>query len=154
MINTVNITRAYSEVYEFINALGEEYIQKIPKRVFETIKNNRDINYSPNFNANIPLKEGQISHEALALIAALNLEYWCQSEEEKKELKQIYVNNSKKEEEKYSYENIFKKEEKIEEVVSENELEVQENLQMIEYKEESILKRIINKIKEFFRIGK
>ena len=99
MINTVNITRAYSEVYEFINALGEEYIQKIPKRVFETIKNNRDINYSPNFNANIPLKEGQISHEALALIAALNLEYWCQSEEEKKELKQIYVNNSKKEEE-------------------------------------------------------
>jgi len=33
MIRTdrVNMTRAYSEVYEFINALGSEYKNKIPE---------------------------------------------------------------------------------------------------------------------------
>ena len=47
MVYERNMKIAYSEVYIFLNILGKSYINKISKKVFETIKNNRDLNYNP-----------------------------------------------------------------------------------------------------------
>jgi len=88
-------SKVYSEVYSFINALGSSYIHKIPKYIYEKIMNNRDINYNPKFDKNQVLEEDIISHEALALIAGLNLEYWCEDPTQKEKLKKIYMNNLK-----------------------------------------------------------
>lgn len=147
MINVVNIPRAYSEVYYFINALGEDYINKIPKNIYITIRDNRDFNYNVTFNKNQKIENSTLSREALALISALNLQYWCTNEDEKKELKKVYVNNSKIEQEKYSYNNLFK-DRNISNNVIENK-DTKQNVQIIEYKR-SVFNRIINKIKEFF----
>lgn len=87
MVNTVKIPRAYSEVYSFLNTLGSEYIYKIPEEIYNTVKENRDKEYNPVYQKEQTLKEGMLSIEALSLIAALNLQYWC-SDEEKKELKE------------------------------------------------------------------
>lgn len=108
MINSVKIPRAYSEVYSFLNALGTYYISKIPDAVYDTIKENRDENYNPIFNKNESITENNISKEALSLISAINLQYWCHNEDEKKILKEAYINNDNIEKEKYSYDNLFK----------------------------------------------
>ena len=145
MVSTVKIPRAYSEVYSFINTLGNEYIEKIPNKIYYTIRDNRDKEYNQIYKKEQTLKEGVLSHEALCLLSALNLQYWCNDNEEKNLLKQKYIENTKKEQEKYSYDNLFKNKSKIVENIS-NE---QEHKEVIEYKE-SIFTRIKNWFKRLF----
>lgn len=142
MINVANMEKAYSEVYAFLNAIGEEYINKIPSRIYNTIKNKRDLSYQPIYNKNQTMKEDMISKEALALIAGLNLEYWCEDEKQKQELKQCYLNNLKKEQEQYSYENLFKNEN----VQEKNEITV-----LVEYQEKNIFKILLNKLRKWLK---
>ena len=108
MVSTVKIPRAYSEVYSFINTLGIEYKEKIPNKVYDTIRDNRDKEYNPIYKKEQTIQEGILSYEALCLLSALNLQYWCNDNEEKNILKQKYIENTKKEQEKYSYDNLFK----------------------------------------------
>ena len=146
MVNTSKIPQAYSEVYEFMNALGEEYINKIPKKIYNVIKDNRDISYNPKFYDKEIITLENISKEGLAIIAVLNLQYWCEDQEEKERLKQVYFKNYENEKEKYSYDNIFKETKtKIEDTTK------IESTEMIEYKKENILVKIINKIKRIFK---
>lgn len=152
MVNTAKFSRAYSEVYSFMNALGSNYINKIPASVYNSIKDNRDIDYKPQFDKDQNITDGMISKEGLALIAALNLQYWCDDETEKKELKQIYIDNAKQEKEKYSYDNIFNNNNN-ETIRTSNEEEnkIEESTSLIEYKE-SIFRKLINRIKDFFHL--
>lgn len=145
MINTANMAKAYSEVYAFLNVAGDEYINKIPIKIYTAIKNNRDFNYNPVYKSNQIMTKEIISKEALSLIAGLNLQYWCEDEEEKKRLKQCYIENGRKEQEKYSYENLFKKEQDKEEKVIENETA------LIEYEgKSSIFLKLIKRMKSWF----
>lgn len=79
----------------------------------------------------------------------LNLNYWCK--DEKEEMLKIYSENDKKIEaemrERYNPDNLFKKKEKEEQ---NNEVK-QENTELIEYKEQNIFKKILNKIMKFFK---
>jgi len=148
MINTMNIPKAYSEVYSFINALGLEYKEKIPNRIYEVIKEQRDKECVVTLHKDQEITQGMLSHEALALIAALNLQYWCTDNEEKQRLKQAYMLNTEKENEKYSYDNMFSHKGKSEDEEVENNLK--ENMQLIEYKE-GIFKRIFKLIRRIFK---
>lgn len=141
MINLAQIPRAYSEVYSFLNALGNNYISKIPNTLYNTIKENRDKSYSPIYYSNENIHKYNISQEGLALISAINLQYWCDSKEQKLALKEAYINNDTIEKEKYSYDNLFKKEDS--KLVGENCVDI------IEYKE-CFFNKIINRIKSFF----
>ena len=148
MIRPLNYPKAYSEVYSFMNALGNKYIEKVPEKIYETIDKNRDKSYTPIYKKNQTITKDSLSKEALALIAALNLQYWCTSTEEKKKLQQIYIDNTKVENEKYSYENLFKNTKAYgDEQKSEK---VENNQSLVEYKE-SPIRKLINKIKNFFK---
>ena len=85
MINIANTSRAYSEVYEFINTLGDEYKSKLPKKIYLTIQDNRDKNYVPRYDKNQNVDNNTFSKESIALISALNLQYWCNDVQEKKD---------------------------------------------------------------------
>ena len=87
-----NTKESYSEVYEIINFLGDEYIKKIPKKLYKFIENNRDKDYKPNFNKKDieSLNEKSISRKAVAIIAFLNLNYWEEDEEKKEKLEKIF----------------------------------------------------------------
>ena len=141
MINSAKIPKAYSEVYSLINALGDSYINKIPSSIYNTIKVERDINYNPKYESSKSISAKDISYEGLALISAINLQYWCTNQEEKNKLKEIYFNNTKLENEKYNYDNLFKKH---------VQNEVRESVALVEYKERFFTK-IIKKIKSFFK---
>ena len=86
----------YTQVYNVLLSLGEDYINKISHDVFEAIKNNRDENYEFKVNPDISLDEQELFDESIALLAYLKLEYWCQTDDEKKELQQLLKFNEEK----------------------------------------------------------
>ena len=141
----------YTEAYKIIIAYGNEYIQKIPENLFQNIKSNIDEKYSFEYDPKKSFKEQNVKKEAVALIVAINLQYWCETNEEKNEIKEkIKQNSIKKEEEKrekYSYENIFKNTKNIEKT---NEETIQECKDLQIYKENVIIK-VVEKIKEVLK---
>ena len=76
----------------------------------------------------------------MVLLAILNLNYWCENEEEK----QSFLNelNKNELEEKYNPDNLFKKKQ---------DESIQNNLQIIEYKKPNFIQRLLTKIKKFFK---
>ncbi len=147
---SLNTRQAYSEIDEFLGLLSEEQRNEIPKKLREFFKEEKDKEYVKNIDKNIPIKDQNLKEETLAIIALLNLQYWCKDEEEKNRLKAIYAQNEKKYQdilyEKYNPNDIFKKKY---ENIPENSIEQEKNMQMIEYKE-SFIKKLISKIKKIF----
>ena len=148
---SINTRQAYTEIDNFIELLDEYNRNKVPKKLREYFKKEKDNTYTKTINPNIPIKEQNLKEETLALIAMLNLQYWCEDEEEKRRLKKIYSDNEIKYQQKlrevYNPEDVFKSKQKQEQI--ENEIsseEIQENVAMVEYKKETF----IDKIKKFF----
>ena len=135
----------YSEVYQVLNLLGNEYIDKLPKSLFNMLEEKRNINYEPKYTEDLPLNKQNIKKETLSIIALLHLNYWCENVKERNELNQMFKDNEDRYQDelrkKYDPDNIFKKH--IQENIIKNEVSI------VEYKE-SIFKRIINKIKSLF----
>lgn len=134
--------QAYSEIDTFIELLDEYSKNKIPQKLRKFFKMEKDKEYIKNINPNIPIKEQNLKKETLALIAMLNLQYWCEDENEKQRLKAIYAENEIRYQdelrEKYNPDNLFKnKQKEVKEKI--------EEIAMIEYKEDSLF----TKIKEF-----
>ena len=144
--------QAYSEIDEFLGLLSEEQRNEIPKKLRDFFKEEKDQEYFKNIDKDIPIKDQNLKEETLAIIALLNLQYWCKDEEEKKRLQEIYAQNEKEYQdmlyEKYNPNDIFKK---IEGTTIENNNEIKEKMQMVEYKE-PVFKRIINKILNFLHL--
>ena len=143
----VKTKEIYSEVYQVLNLLGNEYINKLPITLFNMLKEKRNIDYTPQYIEDIPLNKQKIKKETLAIIALLHLNYWCNSEEEKNELKQMLKNNENMYQQelknKYNPDDIFKKHKQVD--TSENQVS------MVEYKE-PLFKSLIRKIKSLFNI--
>ena len=57
-----NSKLACSEVYEILNLLEDEYISKIPDRIINFFKEERDLDYEPKINVNIPLYEQNLKY--------------------------------------------------------------------------------------------
>lgn len=146
MTNTY--AKAYTEVLEIIKYLPSEEYKRIPKEKIIFYENNKDNSYNYNFDSTKSLNEQEVSREARAIIVSLFRDFFC-TPIQKEKLQKMLLNNEQKYQEelrkKYNPDNLFKnkKEEKVEEYIVTNETT------MIEYKE-SILKKIINKIKKIF----
>ena len=136
MIIADNIRKAYSEVDEFLSLLNEEQINKVPKQLRELFKEEKDHNYRKGIDIDKPIKDQSLMEETLAIIALLNLEFWCEDENEKERLRKIYAKNEKTYEEvfqiSFDADKIFNK--KVQEKVIENK-EINE---VIPYKESFI----------------
>ncbi|MBS1340980.1 MAG: hypothetical protein HP028_07420 [Clostridia bacterium] len=148
----IKTRQAYSEIDEFLGLLSEEQRNEIPKKLRDFFKEEKDQEYFKNIDKDIPIKDQNLKEETLAIIALLNLQYWCKDEEEKKRLQEIYAQNEKEYQdilyEKYNPNDIFKKKE---ETTIENNNKIKEKMQMVEYKD-PVFKRIINKILNFLHL--
>ena len=147
----VQTQEIYSEVYSILNLLGESYIKKLPVSLFNMIKEEKMQDYSPEYDSKINLEQQNIKRETLSMIALFHLNYWCDSDEEKNELKTLFKTNEKKHQaeirEKYNPDNLFKKRS-----LQQEEKLITNEVAMIEYKE-PLFKRFINKIKNIFHIN-
>lgn len=78
-----NSSLAYSEVYAILNMIEDEYKERVPKNVMDFFEEERDKEYNPIIDVNIPLEKQNLKRKTIVLLAILNLNYWCDSEEEK-----------------------------------------------------------------------
>ncbi len=129
----------YSEVYGILEALGEKYINKLPKDLYELIKSSKSSSYSPKYNIDILSQDKTIKRESISMLALFHLNYWCETEEEKQELKELFKKNEEKnlalKRANYNLSNVLKKEE--EKVVE---------VSLVKVEKENLFKRILKKI--------
>lgn len=144
MIDNPIYTKAYTEVNCLLQYLPQSYLDKLPKKLMELIRDQSDAQYNIYIDTNKSLLEQNFSDKAIDLIAVLKYNYWS-TDEEKQQLEKIFYENENtyQEEllEKYNPDNIFKKKK------TEN---IDTNLQMVEYKE-NVFIQFFNKIKNLFR---
>ena len=144
----------YSEVNSVLNMLGNSYINKLPRSLYNMVVSEKLDTYNPTYDGTIALDRQNIKRESISMIALFHLNYWCENEDEKNELRQLFKENEDKYQaelrEKYNPDNLFKN--RTSDTIQEIET-INENVAMIEYKE-SLFKRLINKIKSIFSKGK
>ena len=144
---------AYAEVDVLLDLIEDEYIERIPEKVRNFFKEEKIKDYEFNIDIDKPLIEQKIKRETMALLAILNINYWCDTEEEKQQwINELDKNEKEIEElrEKYNPDNLFKNRTKVinEPIVNE---ENAQNMQLVEYKEKNIIQKIIDKIFKIFK---
>ena len=83
-MENIRYANAMTEVLEYLKGIRQEDIDKIPKKLILFFKENASTNYICNIDYNRPLKEQQLLDETRGLISMLCLNYWCETEEQKK----------------------------------------------------------------------
>lgn len=146
-----DIKMAYCEVDIILGQMEEEYVNKVPSELRKLFKEQKRMDYSPEIKEDIPLADQNLMRKTIAILAMLNLNYWCEDEKEKQDLIQMYSENDRKREEelreKYNPDNLFKKKDIEVEEVTENT----ESKELIEYKKENFFKMILRKIFSIFK---
>lgn len=146
METDIQTKQTYSEIDDFLELLDEKTRNEVPTKLREFFKKEKDNNYHKEINPNISIKEQNLKKETLALIALLNLQYWCKDEKEKERLKQVYANNENKYQEelrkKYNPDNIFK---------NTNTEANKEEVALVEVKEEKWYQRILTFFRKMFK---
>lgn len=139
--------KAFVEVQAVLNCLDKEDYNKIPTNVIEALEENKDKEYTYNYDENLEFDKWELTTEAKAILYNILKDYLATDEQKdyfNKREKFQFLQEEKEKNEKFDVNNIFKKEELKEE-------EKQEEQQMVKYKE-NIFKRMLNKIKEWFKI--
>lgn len=132
------LRNVYSEVYEILNILGKDYIDKLPTKLYEHISHERNMENFVEFDVNQPIEKQEIEKETMLLIAYLNLKYWCDEKERQKFIEQYTKNDERIQKElqqKYKLDDLFKKD--------------VTGIELVEYRE-SIFTKILNRITSLF----
>ena len=159
---TNELRQTFCDIEIILNALPEEDRNKVPMKLRKFISENKLENYESEVRIDVPIEEQDLFPDTRTFIGMLYLNYWCKDEEEKAEIKKVFMDNEakmqKELDEKFEIfkkydtnqiDNELKAEKDIQENVVEAEIKTEES-NMIVYKE-SIIRKIINKIFGIFR---
>lgn len=139
-----NYSKVYKELDEIFKYLPQEILNKIPIELISKIKEEKDEQYEYEVIHIADFRNQEMLKETRAILAILYRDYWA-SEEERKEIieqeKKEFLEKEEKKKEKQNSNNIFGEQESIEENVSQA---------IIVYKE-SLFRKIINKLTEWFK---
>lgn len=148
MINS----KAFTEIYELFEILGDEKKRKIPTKLLEHLKKNKLNSYSvEDFRENI--SNGVMSEDAITLYAFLELKYLIEDPLEKEILMAIYKHNDCINDKKYfeiELNELFSNSEK--EV--DDKIDVENNIELMKIKEENIFQKLLKKIKKILNLKK
>ena len=143
---------AYVEVLEILKHMEKQYVEKIPIKLRNFFQENASKEYNFHINLTIPLEENKFKDNTLSILAMLNLNYWCDDEEHKKELISQYRENEQRYQEelrqKYNPDNLFQNKKRTSIQPSQF---VQDDFPLVTVKE-SIVTKLIKKLKEIFHI--
>lgn len=138
---------ALAEVDMILNYADEESLNKIPESLKKFVKENKS-DYIAKIDPEKDLKEQNLLYETKVVLSVLYRDYWA-SEEERKQLIEYDKKELKKQEDKkretYNVNDLFKNKNNE---IGEN---YQETKSLIV--KETLIKRIINKLKKFLKIG-
>lgn len=74
---------AYSEVLAILNLLEASYASRVPHKVKAFFEEECLKDYEPQIDVDKPLTEQNLQRETMVLLAMLNVNYWCNSVEER-----------------------------------------------------------------------
>ena len=147
MISEALFPKAYKEILEILKYIPVDEYNKIPKNIIKNMEKKQDKQYQyevtnlENFNNQPMLRETE------AILSVLYRDYWATAEEKKKirdkEKSEIEVLEIEKKE-KYNPDDLFKKK------INLNNENTVKDLSIIEVKE-SVIKRLISRIKKFLK---
>lgn len=141
MINNYN--NAFTEVYEILNCLDKEEVNKIPEEVRNAIEKNRNLDYNYEVNYDEDLSNQSMLTETKAILFNLFRDYLSTPEQKQKILKmqqEERIENEQNKQEKYNS-STFEGKKKANKT---------ERLEIVEYKE-SFINKIWNCIKNLFK---
>ncbi len=103
-IKNNSINNAYTEVYDIILHLDENFKKKIPSKFIEIIKENRNINYSVNIDYSKKIVEQNVLHDTKVILSVIYRDFLVDSETK------IKLKNEDKllTEKEYNYNDLFK----------------------------------------------
>lgn len=134
------------EVLDILNNTNQIDVKKIPQSFISFLTNIASKNYKVNFNHNNSIDELNVKSKTKEILGFIYITWWC-DDKEREECKKIIYNNKIKKEEKlkeiYNSEDIFKQKIKV---------QGKKETNIVEYKDENIIKKIINKILNFLGI--
>ena len=142
---SVEYSEAAVEVLGILEYLKDSDKYKIPKEIIEFFEKNKSETYKPDIDYWDDVNNLDLKLKTRRILAGIYIDYLA-SEEEKKEyinkLKQNEIKNQEVLKEKYNVDDIFKK----------NEISKEQVVELTIIKEEKWFVKIINKIKEIFKM--
>ena len=149
MINTINTeyAKACTEVLAIISNMSIENFKKIPKELLKCLEENKDSEYNFQLDYSKSLNEQNISKFTTAILRNIYRDYWASEDVKQKIL--LDEANKRYESEKikrelYNPDNIFKN-------INKSNSRQQNTTAITITKEDSILKKILDKIKNMWR---
>jgi len=146
---SIKYAEACVEILDILKHMNINDLAKVSGNFIKFLRDNASKNYKCKLDYSKNLNDMELKKETRELLALMYEKYWC-PEEEKQDFQNMLNENEKQYQEelreKYNPDNLFKKRNEIKEEIEEP-LNI---VSMIEYKE-PLIKRIINKIKDFFR---
>lgn len=143
-------SEAITEVLAILDYTEVEAVNKISKKFLKFLEENSLKTYNPKFDTSKSINELNLNPKTEALLGIIYLNYWANGEEReafKKKLKENEIRYQETLKEKFSTENMFQK--NTENIVNHEEnIKVQET-NLTEIKKETLIQKIINKIKKF-----
>lgn len=147
----IEYSEAAVEVLDILNHTNKEDVARIPQSFIKFLTNISSKSYKVKFNHEQLINGLNLKKQTRELLGFIYITWWCDKEEREKYKKLIQESNIKNEEikENYNINEIFKnRKQNQEQKISENKMI--EPTSMIEYKKESVFRKIINKIISFF----
>ena len=139
---------ACSEVYAILKELNEEEYNKIPFEIITVIDENRNRKYIFKLDEKMELKEQKMLQETKAILFNIFRDYLATSEQKEKIIRTQNKQRYKNEIRKHQIYNV----DVFENRRKEKNIQLgKERAQMLEYKE-NMFKKILNKIREFFKM--
>ena len=148
---SVRYANAMSEVLYYLKGIQEDDIKKIPPKFIEYLKENASKDYKCNFDYNKPLKDLELLNETRGIISIICLNYWCETDKQKKKYLNKLKENELKHEElkklKYNSNSFFKDNNLNVDKISNNS---NNETSLVEIKERNKIQKIFERIKKFF----
>lgn len=109
---------AFTEVYEIFKLMPKELLNKVPKKFYEMIEEEKSTEYSPNIKE--PLEQQKLKNETIIILGLIYRDFLCSPEEKKilqekdaREFQEVQKALEDEIRQKYNPDDIFKK--KVEE---------------------------------------
>ena len=140
--------KAYVEILEIIKNMDKKSREKIPMTLINFFEENKDTSYKFDIGVN---KNEIFSSRTIDLLALIELKYLTEGKDKELLEKELINNDKRKEQEarlKYNINNLFEPNKKI------IKKEMEQDESAIAFKEDTIILKIINWLKNIFRIKK
>ena len=138
-----NLDKRLTEVEYILKKLDKEHINKIPKEIWDYIKENTDESYIFNYDSSKNLVEQNLSINTISILTYINIKYLLNEDQKKEMIELLRIDESVAENEKaklYNSSNLFKK----------KEIKQTEEISLIEVKKEKWYERVFSFFKNIF----